>query len=118
VAQRIQAYIQRFGSLPGDEPQIMLLRAGGKLTNGRRPGVKMMPQTLDLTDEEFALLQQLSDRERQISGNKSHRDLARLLAAKYVEGVSTSMDTVTYKITDHGRQALNAVPGDQNPIEN
>lgn len=64
---------------------------------------------LKMSDDEIRLLQELGDLpkgELQISGNKSHKRLERLVAAGYVTEKSVSMDTVIYSITLTGRNAL------------
>ena len=62
---------------------------------------------MKLNDTEIVLLRQLrDDGEQTISGNKSRRDLHRVIAAGYVNDVAISMDAVLYRITDLGRTAL------------
>ena len=62
-----------------------------------------------LTEEEIGFLQELVDAGeagRTISGLKSRAGLLRLVHLKYVGEQSTSLDTVLYRITDAGRDAL------------
>ena len=62
-----------------------------------------------LTEEEIGFLQELVDAEevgRTITGLKSRAGLLRLVQRKYVTEQSTSLDTVLYRITDAGRDAL------------
>jgi len=62
---------------------------------------------MKLNGTEIVLLRQLrDDGEQTISGNKSRRDLHRVIAAGYVNDVAISMDAVLYRITDLGRTAL------------
>jgi hypothetical protein len=62
-----------------------------------------------LTEEEIGFLQELVDAGevgRTITGLKSRAGLLRLVQLKYVTEQSTSLDTVLYRITDAGRDAL------------
>jgi hypothetical protein len=62
-----------------------------------------------LTEEEIGFLQQLADAGeagRTITGLRSRAGLLRLVQLKYVTEQSTSLDTVLYRITDAGRDAL------------
>jgi hypothetical protein len=62
-----------------------------------------------LTEEEISFLQQLADAGEAgctITGLRSRAGLLRLVQLKYVTEQSTSLDTVLYRITDAGRDAL------------
>ena len=62
-----------------------------------------------LTEEEIGFLQELVDAGevgRTITGLSSRAGLLRLVQRKYVTEQSTSLDTVIYRITDVGRDAL------------
>ena len=62
-----------------------------------------------LNEEEISFLQELVDMGevgRTIIGLSSRAGLLRLVQRKYVTEQSTSLDTVIYRITDAGRDAL------------
>jgi hypothetical protein len=62
-----------------------------------------------LTKEEIGFLQELVDAGeggRTITGLMSRAGLLRLVQRKYVTEQSTSLDTVIYRVTDAGRDAL------------
>jgi hypothetical protein len=62
-----------------------------------------------LTEVEIGFLQKLVDAGeagRTIIGLRSRAGLLRLVQLKYVTEQSTSLDTVLYRITDAGRDAL------------
>ena len=66
---------------------------------------------ITLTSEEIRLLNELSERERAISGNKSHAGLKRLVEAGYVVAEAMTRgdpSMVKYQITDTGRETLRA----------
>jgi hypothetical protein len=66
---------------------------------------------ITLTSEGIRLLNELSERERSISGNKSPEGLKRLIEAGYVVAEAVTRgdpSRIKYRITDAGREALRA----------
>jgi transcriptional regulator with XRE-family HTH domain len=63
-------------------------------------------QAAALTDEEIALLRQLNQEERTISGNKPRKGLDRLVSVGYVTVRSLNVSATLYSITDAGRAIL------------
>jgi hypothetical protein len=65
--------------------------------------------SVDVSEEEIGFLQELVDAGeagRTITGLMSRAGLLRLVHLKYASEQSTSLDTVLYRITDAGRDAL------------
>ena len=80
-------------------------RGLGRLQQDRR----IVSVDAALTEEEIGFLQELVDAGEvgcTITGLKSRAGLLRLVQLKYVTEQSTSLDTVLYRITDAGRDAL------------
>jgi hypothetical protein len=64
---------------------------------------------LELTSEELALLRQLEQGERTISGNKDRRGLGRLIEADYVKERALNISDTIYTITPLGRAVAQGV---------
>jgi len=90
------------------EGAMLIKRAHHNLSIARHRGRD--DQLIKLTDIEFDLLRQLCTDEMQISANRSHREMYRLVEAGYVKASSMNSDAVLYTILPRGWQALEQEP--------
>jgi hypothetical protein len=100
--------VTRAKALPSDA--VLSSRGHGSRDLGRlQQDRRLFSVDAALTEEQIGFLQELVDAGevgRTISGLMSRAGLLRLVQRKYVTEQSTSLDTVLYRITDAGRDAL------------